>query len=55
MLTWRSATDVYIKINYPPFFFELDLYATIDEAASVATVGEGYIRFKLIKVIFFFC
>lgn len=45
-----KANDCYIKANYPPFFFELDLARTIDDAQSRTTCGEGYIRFELVKV-----
>eukprot|EP00842_Homolaphlyctis_polyrhiza_P003918 jgi/Hompol1/4527/HPOL_000940-RA len=44
------ATDIYIKINFPPFFFELDLAHSIDPDASVASVGNNTVTFKLVKV-----
>lgn len=46
------ANDVYIKANYPPYFFELDLFEAVNDEHSKVTTGEGYIRFQLIKVRF---
>ncbi|KAK5666285.1 hypothetical protein QVD99_007046 [Batrachochytrium dendrobatidis] len=43
------GNDVYIKINFPPFFFELDLESTIDSQASIASVGNGMVVFTLVK------
>ncbi|KAJ8323797.1 hypothetical protein O5D80_007682 [Batrachochytrium dendrobatidis] len=43
------CNDVYIKINFPPFFFELDLENTIDSQASIASVGNGMVVFTLVK------
>ncbi|XJO77113.1 hypothetical protein BDV3_001741 [Batrachochytrium dendrobatidis] len=43
------CNDVYIKINFPPFFFELDLESTIDSQASIASVGNGMVVFTLVK------
>ncbi|KAJ3336859.1 Dynein assembly factor 4, axonemal [Gonapodya sp. JEL0774] len=44
------SDDSYIKINYPPYFFELDLYDHIDDAASRATIAGGVVSFHLVKV-----
>eukprot|EP00040_Diaphanoeca_grandis_P042821 m.266086 g.266086 ORF g.266086 m.266086 type:complete len:381 (-) comp65354_c0_seq1:279-1421(-) len=43
------STDLYIKVNFPPFIFEADLFKDIDHEASSATVGKGAIDFKLKK------
>lgn len=43
------STDVYIKVNFPPFLFEADLFAAIDDSASSATIGKGTVEFKLVK------
>ncbi|KAJ1342078.1 hypothetical protein BSLG_003395 [Batrachochytrium salamandrivorans] len=43
------CNDVYIKINFAPFFFELDLNGTIDPEISVASVGNGVVTFTLVK------
>lgn len=50
-----SKTDIYsnscfIKINFPPYFFELDLWGKIDSESSVASVGDGKVLFSLVKV-----
>ncbi|KAJ3052827.1 Dynein assembly factor 4, axonemal [Rhizophlyctis rosea] len=43
------ANDEYIKVNYPPHFFELDLYASVDSESAVAAVGDGSVKFTLTK------
>ncbi|KAJ3300077.1 Dynein assembly factor 4, axonemal [Borealophlyctis nickersoniae] len=43
------SNDVYIKVNFPPYLFEIDLFAPIDADAAVATVGDGYVKFVLPK------
>eukprot|EP00730_Choanoeca_flexa_P001413 TRINITY_DN10624_c0_g1_i6.p1 TRINITY_DN10624_c0_g1~~TRINITY_DN10624_c0_g1_i6.p1 ORF type:complete len:364 (+),score=74.96 TRINITY_DN10624_c0_g1_i6:65-1156(+) len=43
------TTDCYVKINFPPFFFEVDLFETIDHQSSTASIGNGLARFTLIK------
>eukprot|EP00035_Acanthoeca_spectabilis_P023904 m.451469 g.451469 ORF g.451469 m.451469 type:complete len:382 (+) comp20161_c0_seq1:29-1174(+) len=44
------SNELYIKVNYPPFFFEADLYDAIDDSTSSATVGKGAVEFKLQKL-----
>ncbi|KAJ3192627.1 Dynein assembly factor 4, axonemal [Irineochytrium annulatum] len=43
------ANDLYVKVNFPPFFFEADLCAPIDAKLSTATVGNGVVTFQLVK------
>ncbi|KAI9334967.1 hypothetical protein BDR26DRAFT_839678 [Obelidium mucronatum] len=44
------ANDSYIKINFPPFFYEADLYDKIDPEESEAIVGDGCVKFSMKKV-----
>ena len=37
------------QVNFPPFLFEADLFAAIDDSASSATIGKGTVEFKLVK------
>ncbi|KXS12630.1 hypothetical protein M427DRAFT_137151 [Gonapodya prolifera JEL478] len=43
------SDDSYIKINFPPYFFELDLFDRIDDVASKATIGGGVVTFQVVK------
>ena len=43
------STDSYIKVSYPPYLFEVLLYASVIEERCVARVGNGMINFTLIK------
>eukprot|EP01137_Pigoraptor_chileana_P035821 Opistho-2@30450 len=43
------ATDCYVKINYPPYLFEVDLYSEIEEPQSVATFDDGCVKLRLVK------
>ena len=43
------STDQYIKVNYPPYFFEVHLFAEVVEEQCTAKVGNGVIEFRLIK------
>jgi dyslexia susceptibility 1 candidate gene 1 protein len=43
------CNSCYIKINYPPYFFELDLAHEINSEESSASVGEGKVVFQLLK------
>ncbi len=45
------ANDSYLKVNFPPYLFELDLLHPIDHQASIASVGNGVVKFTLAKVI----
>lgn len=45
-----SANDVYIKVNFPPYFFQLDLLHPVDSETSTCTVGNGTVVFQLVKV-----
>eukprot|EP00911_Craspedida_sp_UC1_P001640 UC1_evm1s1244 len=41
--------DVYIKVNFRPYIFEVDLLNTIDDHASTAVIGNGTVKFSLVK------
>ncbi|XP_078386471.1 dynein axonemal assembly factor 4 [Cetorhinus maximus] len=43
------CTEDYLKVNFPPFLFEVVLFASIDEPKSSAKVGNGVIIFALRK------
>ena len=43
------STDSYVKVSYPPYLFEVLLYAPVVEEQCVARVGNGVIDFTLIK------
>ncbi|KAJ3397413.1 hypothetical protein HDU80_009562, partial [Chytriomyces hyalinus] len=46
----NTANDSYIKINFPPFFYETDLLHQVDTEDSEAVVGDGCVKFNLRKV-----
>ncbi|XP_050996399.1 dynein axonemal assembly factor 4 isoform X2 [Acomys russatus] len=41
--------ESYLKVNFPPFLFELFLYAPIDDGSSKAKIGNDTILFTLYK------
>ncbi|RKO97303.1 hypothetical protein CAUPRSCDRAFT_11020, partial [Caulochytrium protostelioides] len=41
--------DVYVKLHFPPFFFELDLHAAVEPAQATATIGAGQVVLVLPK------
>ena len=43
------STERYIKVNYPPYLFEVYLYGEVIEEQCTAKVGNGVIEFRLIK------
>ncbi|KAM9183552.1 dynein axonemal assembly factor 4 isoform 1-T1 [Dugong dugon] len=43
------CTDSYLKVNCPPFLFEVFLYAPIDDESSKAKIGNDAIVFTLYK------
>lgn len=43
------STSTYIKVSYPPYFFEVALYREIDDDASKATVTKTQVTFHLQK------
>ncbi|GIM07741.1 hypothetical protein Vretimale_11827, partial [Volvox reticuliferus] len=43
------ATDAFLKVNYPPYLFALDLYKEVDNSRSSATIIPGKVVFKLFK------
>ncbi|KND03858.1 uncharacterized protein SPPG_01312 [Spizellomyces punctatus DAOM BR117] len=45
------VNDAYLKINFPPYLFELDLFDQIDTDKAVVSVGNGCTKFELPKLI----
>ncbi|KAI8822538.1 uncharacterized protein EV422DRAFT_524364 [Fimicolochytrium jonesii] len=45
------VNDVYVKVNFPPYFFELDLAHEVDSENAVATIGNGCAKLELPKQI----
>ena len=43
------STDQYIKVNYPPYLFEVHLHGIVIEEQSTAKIGNGVVDFRLIK------
>ncbi|XP_072888939.1 dynein axonemal assembly factor 4 isoform X2 [Hemitrygon akajei] len=43
------CAEDYVKVNFPPFLFEVLLYASIDESKSSAQLGNGAVIFTLHK------
>ena len=43
------STNQYIKVNYPPYLFEVHLFALVAEEKCTAKVGNGVIEFVLVK------
>ena len=43
------STNRYIKVNYPPYLFEVYLFAPVVEERCTAKVGNGVIEFILVK------
>ncbi|XP_043532981.1 dynein assembly factor 4, axonemal [Chiloscyllium plagiosum] len=43
------CTEDYLKVNFPPFLFEVILFASIDESKSSAKVGNDVVIFTLCK------
>ncbi|KAM6202774.1 dynein axonemal assembly factor 4 [Rhynchocyon petersi] len=43
------CTETYLKVNYPPFLFEVFLYAPIDNERSKAKIGNDAVVFTLYK------
>ncbi|TPX62271.1 hypothetical protein PhCBS80983_g00575 [Powellomyces hirtus] len=43
------VNDLYAKINFPPYFFELDLKAPVHSSAAIATIGNGCAKLELPK------
>ena len=44
------CSDVYIKLNFPPYFFELDLQSAINDETSTCTLEGNIATFRLEKV-----
>ncbi|XP_071488741.1 dynein axonemal assembly factor 4-like [Diadema antillarum] len=43
------SSDDYIKVNSPPYIFEVFLFGDVDDGRSVAQLGDSVITFKLTK------
>ncbi|XP_075714086.1 dynein axonemal assembly factor 4 [Rhinoderma darwinii] len=43
------CTEEYIKVNFPPFLFEVFLFASIDVDRSITKIGNGIVLFTLHK------
>ncbi|KAJ3276207.1 Dynein assembly factor 4, axonemal [Terramyces sp. JEL0728] len=43
------CNDHYVKVHFPPYFFEYDVFDRIDPEESVASIGEGVAMLKLHK------
>lgn len=43
------STNQYIKVNFPPYLFEVHLFAPVVEEKCTAKVGSGVIEFILVK------
>ncbi|XP_073509096.1 dynein axonemal assembly factor 4 isoform X1 [Phyllobates terribilis] len=43
------CTEHYVKVNFPPFLFEVFLFAAIDVDRSITKIGNGVILFTLYK------
>ncbi|XP_071795119.1 dynein axonemal assembly factor 4-like [Asterias amurensis] len=43
------STDDYLKVNFPPYLFEVVLFEGVDDSKSAAQVGDGVITFTLQK------
>lgn len=43
------SSEDYIKVSYPPYFFECFLHESVDDISSTAQIGNGAVVFKLLK------
>ncbi|XP_064621063.1 dynein axonemal assembly factor 4-like [Lineus longissimus] len=43
------STEKYLKVSYPPYFFECLLFAPVDDDKSSAQIGNGAVLFRLQK------
>ena len=43
------TTEQYIKVNYPPFLFEVQLFAPVAEEKCTVRIGNGVVLFRLVK------
>ncbi|XP_048734697.1 dynein axonemal assembly factor 4-like [Ostrea edulis] len=43
------SSEDYIKVSYPPYFFECFLCESVDDVSSTAQIGNGAVVFKLQK------
>lgn len=45
-----TVTDVYAKVNLPPYLLHVDLYQDVDSVRSAAVIDGNGVTFRLIKV-----
>eukprot|EP00052_Salpingoeca_macrocollata_P026289 m.243579 g.243579 ORF g.243579 m.243579 type:complete len:373 (-) comp22550_c1_seq1:41-1159(-) len=43
------SNDLLVKVNFPPYLFEVDLFAAVDDEASTAVIGNSTVDFTLTK------
>ena len=43
------STERYIKVNYPPYLFEVYLHAPVAEERCTVKLGNGVVEFRLVK------
>ncbi|XP_033125192.1 dynein assembly factor 4, axonemal-like [Anneissia japonica] len=43
------STDDYLKVNYPPYLFEIMLFKPVDDSKGTAQIKDGTIVFNLLK------
>jgi hypothetical protein len=45
-----TVTDVYAKVNLPPYLLHVDLYQEVDSVRSAALIDVNVVSFRLVKV-----
>ena len=45
-----TVTDVYAKVNLPPYLLHVDLYQDVDSVRSAALIEGQNVTFRLVKV-----
>jgi dyslexia susceptibility 1 candidate gene 1 protein len=45
------CNPLYLSVNYPPYFYEIDLQEEIDSELSVSKIGAGQICVELVKTV----
>ncbi|XP_048584128.1 dynein axonemal assembly factor 4 isoform X1 [Nematostella vectensis] len=43
------STDEYLKVSYPPYLFEVFLFAPVEDVKGKAAIGNGVVVFSLVK------
>ena len=44
------SSDQYIKVHYPPYIFEVHLFAPVVEEQCTVRIGNGAVHFRLVKL-----